>query len=345
MCAATLRTYALRVSAAGLGAALLTLAGGCVLITGTLNPFSNEPQPLQEHVVFGEGRDKILMLDVSKMIGSEDEEGALGIIRRESTTARVREELEMAANDDRVRAVVLRINSPGGTVTASDIIFHQLMRFKKDTGRPVVAQMLDMGTSGAYYVALAADEIVATPTTVTGSIGVVMYGVNLSGLMDKVGIRNQTIKAGALKDMGSPLRPMTPQEDTILHDVLKQMQDRFLELVRERRPGLTAEGAQTIADGRILTAEQALALNLVDRIGYLDDTLRVAGARAGVEEARVVMYRRPQEFAETIYSRGALHAPQINLVNLDFAGLGLASPQFMYMWLPSVEAAVGFPQH
>src|SRR5215831_16368954 len=160
MCAATLRTYALRVSAAGLGAALLTLAGGCVLITGTLNPFSNEPQPLQEHVVFGEGRDKILMLDVSKMIGSEDEEGALGIIRRESTTARVREELEMAANDDRVRAVVLRINSPGGTVTASDIIFHQLMRFKKDTGRPVVAQMLDMGTSGAYYVALAADEIV-----------------------------------------------------------------------------------------------------------------------------------------------------------------------------------------
>src|SRR5262249_60101315 len=136
--------------------------------------------------------------------------------------------------------------------------------------------------------ALAADEIVATPTTVTGSIGVVMYGVNLSGLMDKVGIRNQTIKAGALKDMGSPLRPMTPQEDTILHDVLKQMQDRFLELVRERRPGLTAEGAQTISDGRILTAEQALALKLVDRIGYLDDALQAAGARAGGEEASVV---------------------------------------------------------
>jgi len=236
---------------------------------------------------------------------------------------------------------VVRINSPGGTVTASDIVFHQLMTFKAETGRPVVAQMLDMGTSGAYYVALSADEIVATPTTVTGSIGVVMYGVNVSGLMEKVGVKNQTIKAGALKDIGSPLRPMTPEEATILQNVLKQMQERFLTLVHQRRPTLSADATRTISDGRILTADQALSVGLIDRIGYLEDALDVAQARAGLSEARVVMYRRPQEFAETIYSRAAMQAPQVNLVNVDLGGLAMVSPQFMYMWLPNAEAAVG----
>ena len=313
---------------------------GCVFITGNLNPFAAKPQPLEEHVVSGEGSDKILLMDVSRTIGSEDEEAALGITRRESTTARVRDELELAAKDDRVRAVVLRINSPGGTVTASDIIFHQIMTFKAEKGIPVFAQMLDMATSGAYYVALAADQIVATPTTVTGSIGVIMYGVNVSGLMDKIGVKNQTIKAGALKDIGSPLRPITPQEAAILQAVLNQMQQRFLTLVRERRPGLSADALHTVSDGRILTADQALEAGLVDRIGYLEDTLAAVGTRAGLDEPRVVMYRRPQEFAETIYSRAALGAPQVNLVNL---GLGAtpATPQFMYMWLPNIESAVG----
>jgi protease IV len=316
---------------------------GCVLISGNLNPFSSTPQPLEEHVVSGEGKPKILLLDISKVISSEDEEADFGIRRRESLTARVREQLDQVGDDDRVRAVVLRINSPGGTVTASDIIFHQIMEFKAAHSIPVIAQMLDMGTSGAYYVALAADEIVATPTTVTGSIGVVMYGVNLAGLMEKVGVTNQTLKAGARKDIGSPLRKMTPDEERILQDILNQMQDRFLTVVRERRPAMSEDSLRMVSDGRILSAPQALQAGLVDRIGYLSDTLEVAKTRAGVTQARVVMYRRPDEFAENIYSSTPLGPAartgptQMNLINFDLGGLRLATPQFLYMWLPNLE--------
>jgi len=202
---------------------------------------------------------------------------------------------------------------------------------------PVTAQFLDMGTSGAYYVALAADEIVASPTTVTGSVGVVMYGVNLSGLMDKIGIKNQTIKAGARKDMGSPLRPMTAEDQVILQEVLDSMQQRFLGLVRERRPGLSPDAVHTISDGRILTADQALQMGLVDRIGYLQDTLQRAGAAGGAGGSRVIMYRRPQEFAENIYSAVPSTPSQLNLINLDLGFGSHASPQFMYVWRPTLE--------
>jgi protease-4 len=320
-----------------LAATLIVPLSGCVLVTGNLNPFTTKPQPLEEHVVSGDGNAKVLLIDVSKTISGEDEEEAFGVKRRESTTSRIREELDRAAEDERVRAVVLRINSPGGTVTASDIIFHQLMDFKEKRGVPVVAQLLDMATSGAYYVALAADEIVAAPTSVTGSVGVVMYNVNVSGLMGKIGVADQTIKAGERKDIGSPLRKMTPEEQRILQAVLNQMQDRFLGLVRERRSGVTADGIKTISDGRILSADQALQLGLVDRIGYLQETIDGAEHRAGVSQARVIMYRRPEEFAENIYSGAPARPPQMNLINFDFGGLHTMAPQFLYMWLPNAE--------
>jgi len=325
------RTFLLSVGA------LTTLLSGCVFISGTLNPFASTPQPLEERVVSGDGRTKILLIDISRIISAQEDEGALGMSRREGLTARIDEELRRAAADDNVRAVVLRINSPGGTVTASDVIYHQIMAFKAARHIPVTAQFLDMGTSGAYYVALAADEIVASPTTVTGSIGVVMYGVNVSGLMDKLGISNQTIKAGAHKDIGSPLRPMTSEEQTILQDVLDGMQQRFLGLVRERRPGLGPDAANTISDGRILTADQAVQMGLVDRIGYLQDTLQAVGQRCGDGGARVIMYRRPQEFAENIYSAVPTSPSQLNLVNLDLGMGAHASPQFMYLWRPTIQ--------
>lgn len=316
---------------------LLALIPGCILITGTLNPFSTKPEPLEEHVVSGEGDAKVVLIDVSKTISSQEEEETFGVRHRESTTSRVREELDRAAKDDHVRAVILRINSPGGTVTASDILFHQLREFQRQHAVPIVAQLLDMGTSGAYYTALAADEIVASPTSVTGSVGVVMYNINVSGLMEKIGVANQTIKAGERKDIGSPLRKMTPEEQRILQSVLDQMHERFLTLVRERRSGVTAEAMKTIADGRILTADQALQLGLIDRIGYLQDTIEDAKHRAGVTRARVIMYRRPEEFAENIYSGAPVGPAQMNLVNFDFGGLRSLAPQFMYMWLPNAE--------
>jgi protease-4 len=322
-------------------ASLAVSVSGCVLISGNLNPFSSTPQPLQEQEIGGKGDAKILLVDISNVITDQEDQGPFGVNQRPGMTARVREELEKAADDDRIKAVLLRINSPGGTVTASDIIFHELMRFKEEHRLPVVAHLMDMGTSGAYYVALAADQIVASPTTVTGSVGVIMAGVNFSGLMDKLGVKNQTFKAGKHKDMGSPLRPLTPDDQDLMQGVLDDMHERFLGLVHERRPAMSAEALKTISDGRIVTASQALQAGLVDQIGYSDDAIQLAKQRAGIREARIIMYRRPTEYAENIYSRASTGAPQVNLVNFDLGGLSRSS-QFLYMWLPGAESAASF---
>jgi len=313
--------------------AALSATAGCVFVNASLEPFGIGSKPLTERVVSGEGKAKILLVDISRVISSESEEGAFGLRRRASVVARLEEELNQAAEDDSIRALVVRINSPGGTVTASDIVYRQIMTFKSERHVPVVAQMMDMATSGGYYVALAADEIIAYPTTVTGSIGVVFHGVSLEGLFEKIGVRDQTVKTGDLKDIGSPLRDMTAEERALLKGILGEMKSRFLTLVRERRPGLTAEAEALISDGRILSAEQAKNLGLVDRVGPLEESIEVAKRRAEVTEARVVMYRRPGEPAEGIYAGGKNSPPTTSLINLD-AGPLLRTPQFLYLWVP-----------
>lgn len=308
-------------------------ASGCIFVSGNVNPFSRQPQPLRERVVSGSGDAKILLIDVSGTITSEEERGTLGIGKQEGMVSRIASELDMAEQDDDVRGVILRINSPGGTVTASDILYDRITRFREKRGVPVVAQLMDMATSGGYYVALSADEIVAHPTTITGSIGVIFTSVSVAGLMGKIGVRNQTIKTGSKKDIGSPLRAMTEEERQLLETLLGDLRDRFMGLVEERRPSLTQETKKVISDGRVLSARQAFDAGLVDRIGYLDDTIEVAKSRAGVSEARVVLYRRPDEFADSVYSRSGLSAPQVNLINVDLAS-ALAKPQFQYLWMP-----------
>ncbi len=309
---------------------------GCAFVFADLNPFASRPQELEERVVEGEGKAKVLVVDVSRMISDEEREGTLGFGKRESVVARVTEELQQAAEDDRIRAVVLRINSPGGTVTASDILHHKVRDFAAKRQVPVVAHLMDLGTSGAYYVALAADEIVAQPTTVTGSIGVVMFGLNLEGLLGKIGVRNQTLKAGTHKDIGSPLREMSTEEKQILQGVLDGMRDRFVQLVRERRPRANADTFAAVTDGRVISAAQALQAGLIDRIGYLDDALVIARQRAGVDSARVVLYRRSSEFSENIYSSAGTSPAQVNLINVDLGSLAGRGPAFMYLWQPQM---------
>jgi protease-4 len=317
-------------------AALLALtAGGCVFITGDFDPLSRRPRPLTEQVVSGSGTAKILLMDLTGVISSEERAGPLGFGRRESTVSRVQAELDAAAEDDAVHAIVVRINSPGGTVTASDIIYTSLMRFKAEHRTPVLVQMLDVAASGGYYAALAADEIVASPTTVTGSIGVVFTNISFAGLMEKIGVENQTVASGAMKDIGSPLRAMTPAERAVLQALIGDLQSRFVNLVRERRPQLTPEMSTTMTDGRVFSADQALQGGLVDALGYLDDTIERAKARAGVSEARVVRYRRGDEYADTIYARNDVPAQvtQISLLNLADGGLP-HGPNFLYLWEP-----------
>ena len=210
--------------------ALLSLAG-CSVVSIDLTP---RVRPLEESTVDGSGADKVLLIDLAGVLAEEP------IFTLESRPqvpliARVREELEKAEDDDRVRAVVLRINSPGGTVTASDILFHEVMRFKARRKVPVVASILDVGASGGYYVALAADRILAHPTTVTGSIGVLMLTVNASGLLEKIGVSATYVKSGDFKDMGSPFRSLRPEERALFQDLIDRFYGRFVELVARSR--------------------------------------------------------------------------------------------------------------
>ena len=248
---------------------------------------------------------------------------------------RIREELKKAAGDDRVKALVLRINSTGGTVTASDIIYRELMAFKASRRIPVVTVMMDVAASGGYYVALAGDTIVAHPTTVTGSIGVIMLTVNTQGLLEKIGVSASAIKSGARKDMGSPFRELTDEERAIFQSVIDDLYGQFAARVAERRR-LPLDRARALADGRVYTAEQAVANGLVDRIGYMDDAIAMARRAAGVDEARVIVYHRPRDYRATYYAAAAQAGePRMETALGQLAELlGGAGPRFLYLWWP-----------
>jgi protease-4 len=306
--------------------AALTLAG-CSVVSIDLTP---RVRPLEESTVEGSASDKVLLVDLSGVLA---EEPLLTLETRPSVPllARVREELEKAEEDARVRAVVLRINSPGGTVTASDILYHEIMRFKERRKIPVVACILDVGASGGYYVALAADRIVVHPTTVTGSIGVLMLTVNASGLLEKIGVSASYVTSGEFKDMGSPFRSLRPEERAIFQGLIDQLYGRFVQLVARSRK-LDEARVRAIADGRVHTATEAVGLGLVDRIGYLEDAIEMARTAAGLAEARVVTYHRPRQYRATIYSSAETPPPAAGLA--DLARLVFAGPRFLYLWWP-----------
>ena len=311
--------------------ALVALAG-CSVLSIDLTP---RVRPLQEETVEGHGDAKILMMDVSGFISDESPGSVLTIGNppaRVPMLVRVREELKKAQKDPKIKALVLRINSPGGTVTASDIIFRELEEFRKATGVPIIASMMDVAASGGYYVALAADTIVAHPTTVTGSIGVIMISLNAEGLMQKVGLAANTIKSAEHKDMGSPFRALTPQERTIFQSVIDDLQRQFVAKVVERRK-LAPAAAAALADGRIYTAEQALAHRLIDRIGYVADAVDVASQAARLDEAKVVIYKRPREYRATYYAKAEAEAGALTTLS-QLAGLTGAGPKFLYLWSP-----------
>src|SRR5205809_911352 len=294
-------------------------------------------EPLREQTVEGRGRAKILLLDISGFLSDEGGPPSLVIggptPPRVPLLVRVREELTKAAADPEVRALVVRIDSAGGTVTASDVIYRELVLFKRETGRPVVAVMLDVAASGGYYVALAADTIIAHPTSVTGSIGVLMVTLSAEGLLQKLGLATTTIKSAERKDMGSPLRALTDEERRIFQSVIDSLYGQFVEKLAENRK-LGLEAARKVADGRIYTARQALDLKLIDRIGYMPDAIEAAKRAVGVEEARVVVYRRPREYRATYYARAEAPAAAVegSLARLG-AVLG-AGPRFLYFWWP-----------
>ena len=296
--------------------------------------------PLQESKVSGEGEQKILMIDLSGMLTSAKPSGFVDkLLDSPSLPARLKEELAKAGADKQVKAIILRINSPGGTVTASDIAYHEIRQFKEKHQIPVVATMVDLGTSGGYYIAVAADEIMVHPSTVTGSIGVIMVTLNAQGLLEKIGVKPRAITSGPNKSMGAPYRSMTDEELAIFQGVIDSMYEQFITVVKEGRSSLTEEEIRRLADGRIYTASQAKAAGLVDHIGYLEDAVLLAKKKANLDDASVVTYHRAGGYKHNIYSRAMSSGVELQKVQvLDASSLltllNGGTPKFMYMWMP-----------
>jgi protease IV len=310
---------------------VLLLQGCSSLLTIELVP---RIRPLREETVEGKGKAKILLMDVSGVLSDESASIALTTPPpKVPIVARVREELQKAEGDDEIKALVVRINSPGGTITASDLIYREIVAFKARKKVPVVAVMMDVGASGGYYAALAADTIIALPTTVTGSIGVIMLTLNAQGLMEKIGVAPLAIKSADKKDAGSPFRQLTAEERAIFQSVIDQMYARFVGLIVEHRK-IPEERVRAFADGRIYTAEQAKALGLVDSIGYMDEVVASARKAAGLEEAKIIMYHRPREYRSNFYSASpATPGLEASLGSLAALVSG-TGPRFMYLWWP-----------
>lgn len=266
------------------------------------------PSEPREVTVLGEGTAKVLLLDVSGFLSFRPPRGLPGFSEAESLPARVRADLDRARKDPQVKALLVRIDSPGGTVGASDVLHREIRRFREDRGLPAVAVIVEKGLSGGYYTALAADEIVALPAALVGSVGVFVAKFDASGLLDRWGVRSEVTRSGPQKDILSPLRPLTPEEQATLDGIVAEFQARFLETVRAARRGATQADLETMATGAPFTARRALELHMIDRLGYLDEAFRRALDLAGVPEGRLVAYRRGSASRLNPYSLAALAA-------------------------------------
>jgi protease IV len=218
------------------------------------------------------------------------------------------EVLDELVETESVDAVVVRVDSPGGAVAPSQEIYDAILRLREK--KPVIASLGNMAASGGYYVAAACDAIVANAGTLTGSIGVLMQVGNIEELLKKVGLSGEILKAGQYKDLGSPIRPMTPEERKIVEGLLANVHEQFVNAVARGRK-LDVEGVRPVADGRVFSGEQALELKLVDRLGGLRDAVRLAADRAGiVGEPKRVEYREGRESWIWSYLGTALGAPR-----------------------------------
>ncbi|HSH68728.1 MAG TPA: signal peptide peptidase SppA, partial [Deferrisomatales bacterium] len=256
--------------------------------------------------LLGDGEAKVLMVDVSGMLSFRRPWALPGMPQGESLPARVRQDLDRARKDPAVRALLVRIDSPGGTVTSSDVVFHEIRSFRDETGVPVVAAIVEKGLSGGYYVALAADEIVAHPTALVGSVGVFVTKLDASQLLARWGVRSETTKSGPQKDILSPLRPLTTEEQQTLDQLVGELAGRFEETVRAARPDADEEDLAKMRSAAPFTASRALELHMIDRIGYLEDAFEAATRLAEVEQARLVAYRRSSGEGAGPYSLGSL---------------------------------------
>jgi len=339
--------------AAGVLVGAMGVLAGCTPLTVSFTLFADDSR-LSEATILtekGDGSAKIAQIDVHGLIS--DRAGG-GFLSKETNpvddlTARLRK----AERDPNVKAVIIRINSPGGTVTASDVLYREVRRFSRESKKPVVASLGEIAASGGYYLALSADRIVAEPTGITGSIGVIIPTVNISDGLGRIGIRSRSITSRSNKDLANPLEPMREEHYAVLQGLVDDFYARFRSLVIERRGTAGTKGGtrpldmdriDELTDGRVLTGVRAMEAGLVDQNGGLDDAFDVAKGLAGLKAARLVKYYRGDEDKpRSPYARsdpspmGA--GTEINLLQIQMNGMSSLSPMgsagAYYLWLPT----------
>jgi len=294
---------------------------GLLLVAGlatTGGAFLGAEHEVIEHVLQpGPASTKIAVIRLDGMI----ENNAAELLRRQ---------FRVAERDDDVVAVILLAQTPGGTVSASDRIHHAIREFRRRSGKPIVAFMQSVAASGGYYVSVACDKIVAEPTAITGSIGVLLNTMVLQELLEeKLGIQPVVIKSGPRKDWPSMFSEVTPEQKQYLTDkLIMPAYDRFVDIVAQGRFGhLTPEAVRTLADGSIYGAEEAVANGLIDSVGYMDKAIATACSLAGISEARVVEYARPLSILSMLTAESRRPA------GLDAESLQQwLLPQRLYLW-------------
>ncbi|MCC6581594.1 MAG: signal peptide peptidase SppA [Phycisphaeraceae bacterium] len=279
--------------------------------------------------------DRVAMIDITGVILNAEKPGL--IQSHENPVSVLTEQLEHARQDSRVKAVLLRINSPGGTVTASDAMYREIRRWKQRTGKPVVALIMDLGASGAYYAACAADRIIAYPTSITGSIGVIFQTVSFQPALGRIGIETQALTSGPNKDAGSWLSRLSPEQRAVLQKLVDDFYLRFIQIVREARPHIPPDQFAAVTDGRVLSGTDALRLGVVDQLGDLHDAFDLAKQQARIGQAELVVYHRPLKYVGSPYARSPAQPAdagiQVNLAQINLPdGMSATSAGFYYLW-------------
>lgn len=324
---------------------ILSCIAGCGAPSFLVTPVANSNKLNEEQLSSGKGwsPDKVVIIPIDGMIANVRTGGLLQAT--ENSMSLFTQQLEKAEKDPSVKAVVLRVNSPGGTVSASDAMYQLVKRFKSKTGKTVVASAQEMDASGAYYVSCAADRIVAQPTSLVGSIGVVFETMEFSGALEKLGINSDAIKSGSLKDMGSPFRAAKPEERAVMQGMVEEYFTRFIGIVGSNRP-VTEKPLADLAQyelpsygglysGRVFSGDRAKELGLVDQTGLLEDAIELAKNLAHVPDAAVVMYNRPYGYGGSIYASNQMPAPKADTMRLELPGASEFLPAgFYYLWMP-----------
>lgn len=312
-----------------LGLGLAGCGSPSLLITPVAN--TNELKEEQVQPAAGWSKDKIAIIEIEGLISNSRSAGLLS--PGENSVSLFAQQLEAAERDRNVKAIVLRINSPGGTVTGSDTIYQLLRRYKQRTGRPIIASAQEVAASGAYYIAIAADAIVVQPTSVVGSIGVIFNTFEFSGTMAKLGVRGDAIKSGHFKDIGSPYKPLAADERALMQEIVDEYFIRFTNLVRERRPGIPTDVFTKATDGRVVSGEQSVAWGMADRTGLLADAIDLAREKSGAKGAKAILYKRPFGYSGSIYASTSDPQLSANVMKLSLPDAATPLPGgFYYVW-------------